>query len=82
MVNPVPNEPKGPAGKPQGTLLDQEQTMEAEGQPVAPTPDEPSQDPTVNADAIFAKLEQQTASENGTQVDSTSDAATKTTSKD
>ena len=82
MATPLPNDPKGPAGKPQGTLLDQEQTMEAEGQPVAPTPDGPSHDPTVNADAIFAKLEQQTASENGTQVESPSDVATKTTSKD
>jgi len=56
--------------------------MEAEGQPVAPTPDEPSHDPTVNADAIFAKLEQQTASEKGTQVENPSDTGAKTTSKD
>jgi len=66
MNNPASHDPKNPAGKPQGTLHDQEKTMESEGQPVTSLPnDEPPQDPTVNATAIFEKLEDQAASERG-----------------
>ena len=69
MVNPVPRDPKNPEGKPQGTLHDQEQTMEGEGQPVTLLPDaEPPGDPTVNAAAIFKKMEDQAASERGDKV--------------
>jgi hypothetical protein len=66
MANPRPDDPESPAGKPQGTLHDQEQTMEGEGQPVTTSPDAPpSADPSVDAAAIFEKLEDQAASERG-----------------
>ncbi len=66
MSNPQPDDPKNPAGKPQGTLRDQQATMEGEGQPAPPPPDaDRPTDPTVNAAAIFEKLEEQVASERG-----------------
>ena len=82
MANPVPHDPKSSAGKPQGTLHDQQQTMEGEGQPVTSAPVEPSKDPAVDADAIFEKLEQQAASEKGSQDEEVSDSGPGTTSKD
>ena len=81
MANPVPHYPKNSAGKPQGTLHDQQQIMEGEGQPVT-APDEPLKDPTVDADSIFDKLAQQTASEKGNQDEEVSDSGPATTSKD
>ncbi len=66
MTNPHPDDPKNPAGKPQGTLRDQQATMEDEGQPAPPPPDaERPADPTVDAASIFEKLEEQAASERG-----------------
>jgi len=82
MANPVPHDPKSSAGKPQGTLHDQQQTMEGEGQPVTSAPVEPSKDPAVDADSIFEKLEQQAASEKGSQDEEVSDSGPETTSKD
>lgn len=82
MVNPVPHDPKSSAGKPQGTLHDQQQTMEGEGQPVTSPPAEVSKDPTVDADSIFEKLEQQAASEKGSHDEKVSDSGPGTTSKD
>lgn len=69
MNNPQPDDPKNPAGKPQGTLRDQQATMEGEGQPSPPAPDaDQPTDPTVNAASIFEKLEEQAASERGDDV--------------
>lgn len=66
MSTPAPSDPQNPATKPQGTLRDQQQNMESEGQPAAPAPEqEPSKDPAVDAAAIFEKLEDQAASERG-----------------
>lgn len=65
MSNPVPDDPISPAGKPQGTLRDQQATMDDEGPATAlPDADGPS-DPSVNAASIFEKLEEQAASERG-----------------
>ena len=82
MATPHVDDPKSSTGKPQGTLHDQQQTMESEGQPVAPTHDGPSTDPAVNAETIFEKLEQQAASERGDQDAIVDDGGPETTSKD
>lgn len=69
MSNPESNDPTNPAGKPQGTLRDQQETMESEGQPGTSLPDTArSADPAVNAASIFEKLEEQAASERGDEV--------------
>ena len=75
-------EPANRDTKPQGTVRDQEKNTESVGQPVRPAPSQPSTDPTVDADAIFEKLERQTASEKGTQDEEVSDSGPQTTSKD
>ena len=82
MATPDSYDPKSPAGKPQGTLHDQQQTMEGEGQPVTPEPDERPTDPTVDAASIFEKLEQQTASERGAPKGDDAESGPPTTSKD
>jgi hypothetical protein len=56
--------------------------MEGEGQPVTSAPDEPLKVPALDADSIFEKLEQQTASEKGSQDEELSDSGPGTTSKD
>ena len=71
-----------PANPDTRTVRDQEKHIESEGQPVTPAPYQPAKDPTVNAGAIFEKLEQQTASEKGTQGEQVSDSGPPTTSKD
>ncbi len=46
MTSSDPNDPQSPASKPQGTLHDQEQTMEGEGQAATP-----GQEPAPHTDA-------------------------------
>ena len=75
-------EPANPDTKSQGPVRDQEKNIESEGQPVKPAPYQPAKDPTVDAGAIFEKLEQQAASEKGLQGEQVSDSGPQTTSKD
>lgn len=50
MTSSDPNDPQSPASKPQGTLHDQEQTMEGEGQAATP-----GQEPAPDTDATAAE---------------------------